>query len=642
LKHIPLPLSTFFFLILVFHSNFLHAQLPPVYWQKSFGGSGADLRSLVRATSDHGCILGGFSLSSNGDILANAGAQDIAILKLDACGNRQWTKQVGGSGLDLVYGLTEITGNGYYFAGSTSSSASFAPYHGGSMDAIVGRLDASGNTIWTKTFGGSADELLFSILVLPDTSCVIAGWTNSTDGDGGVLSAAVQNGWLIKIDKNGNLIWKKVYGGSFSATFFDLSFSNDGGFIMTGNVIVPPGNTNTDFYIVKTDANGNLIWQKQYGGASAEGARTVRACSDGGYIAAGNARSSGGDVSGLHGATDAWIIRIDESGNLLWQKCIGGAQAEDVWEMMALPGDRYLFAAGTSSTDGDITHNKGAQDAMLIEMDGSGNIVSLNTYGGTGFESFFGISSASDGSIILSGNSNSNDGDISGNRGSSDFILFKLKDRDTVDKDTSACHPFVLNNIPVSVDTSFSAVMKDQCGYDSALVTWHVTITPSGFVHSIPDTTINAGEQVRLTTMASGPVEWTGPALSCTNCTDPLVQPIVDSRYIVSTAQGDCKISDTIYVHVMQKDSLYIPTAFTPNGDGLNDYFRAIGTASDYSMMVYNRWGQLVFQTRSITEGWNGRMGEKPQASGVYVFLVRYRNSRGQFLLRKGTVLLIR
>ena len=155
-------------------------------------------------------------------------------------------------------------------------------------------------------------------------------------------------------------------------------------------------------------------------------ARTARACTAGGYIAGGNTKSTGGDVSGLHGGSDAWIIRVNESGNLLWQKCIGGSQLEDVWEMMALPNDRYLFAAGTSSTDGDIIINQGGQDAMVIEMDGNGNMHSLKTFGGSNQESFFGISSALNGAVLLSGNSNSNNGDISGNHGSSDFILFKL------------------------------------------------------------------------------------------------------------------------------------------------------------------------------------------------------------------------
>ena len=113
------------------------------------------------------------------------------------------------------------------------------------------------------------------------------------------------------------------------------------------------------------------------------------------------------------------------------------------------------------------------------------------------------------------------------------------------------------------------------------------------------------------------------------------------ATYIVSTGLGDCRISDTVTIQIKHKDSLYIPDAFSPNNDGVNDVFRAIGSASEYSMKVFNRWGQLVFQTKSITEGWNGRISGKLQASGVYVYLVQYRNASGQVMDRKGTVLLM-
>ena len=630
-----------FILLLLCPIQSVFAQIPDTYWQKCFGGSGGDIRALVRGTSDGGSIIGGFGSSSNGDLPSNAGGQDIAILKLDACGNKQWTKIIGGAGLDLLYGLAEIPGNGYYFAGSTSGTSGFAGYHGGSMDGLVGRLDASGNVIWVKPYGGSAAEVLSSIVVLADTSCVISGWTNSTDGDGGVISSTVQNAWLIKLDKNGNLLWKKVFGGNFATAFFDVSTSNDGGFIMTGHLVVPPGISNTDFYLVKADANGNLIWQKQYGGSAGDNARTARACSGGGYIAAGNTFSSDGDVSGFHGTRDGWIIKVDENGNLAWQKCIGGSQSEEIWEMMALPNDRYWFAAGTLSTDGDIIQNKGAQDALVIEMDGAGTVHGLKTLGGSTHDVFFGISSASDGSLLLSGNSGSNDGDILGNHGASDFILFKLKNIIEDEKDTTSCQPFLLNNVWIEKDTSFTSIIKDQCGIDSALVAWNVTVLPV-FVQSIPDAIINAGESIQLTTTASGPVVWTGTGLSCSNCLNPSVQPIVESMYIVSTGEGDCKVSDTIIIRINGADSLYIPTAFTPNGDGLNDDFKAIGTATEYSMKVFNRWGNLVFQTNSVTQGWNGNIGGKMQASGVFVYHVRYKKSSGVWMERKGTVLLVR
>lgn len=161
------------------------SQSPQLYWQKTFGGSLSETRPLVRSTSDKGCILAGFSFSTDGDIPSNAGAQDCAFFKLDACGNRQWTKIIGWNNLDLVYGLNEIPGGGYYFSGASASNT--IPGHHGGMDGIIGKLDAGGNLSWIKTFGGSSNEVLFTNVILADSSCITAGHTSSTNGDGGPI-----------------------------------------------------------------------------------------------------------------------------------------------------------------------------------------------------------------------------------------------------------------------------------------------------------------------------------------------------------------------------------------------------------------------------------------------------------------------
>lgn len=446
--------------------------------------------------------------------------------------------------------------------------------------------------------------------------------------------------WVIKIDKNGNLLWKKFFGSILGDAFFDIAPTSDGGFIAAGNTY--SSTTNSDFFIVKMDADGNAIWQKNYGGPGLESARTVRACSGGGYMIGGTANSNSGDVFGNHGSWDAWIIKLDEDGNLLWQKCIGGSQQEDLWEMSAPGNDQYIFAAGTSSTDGDIANNHGTQDALTFCLDGDGNLKWLKNYGGTSADAFLGVSAEADGTVLLSGHSGSNDGDISGNHGGADFILFKLKPILERQVDTSSCEPFMLYNNWVSTNSSLTFQIKDACGHDSVLMHYNITMLPPTFVQSIPDITIGAGEQVILTTTAAGPVQWTGPGLSCTTCLSPVVHPSVDSRYVVTATSGLCKGSDTVNIHVVMKDSIYIPSAFTPNGDGLNDVFKAIGSAADFTMKIYNRWGQEIFQSNTITTGWNGELEGKRQPTGLYVYLVVYKNVAGKYIQQKGTVLLVR
>ena len=304
-------IATLLLFIIMFTS---YSQAPGVYWQKSYGGSTIESRPLVRATRDKGFIMAGFSMSTDGDYsISNSGSFDIYLTKLDSCGNKQWVNSFGSSSQDLVYGLAEIPGNGLYYAGVTFT-ATLPGYHGGPQDGLVVRTDQQGNILWSKLFGGNSNEVLSNMVVLPDTSCIIGGYTASTDGDGGPV-AGTSDAWVIKVDKNGNLLWKKFFGGAGGDAFFDISASNDGGFIAAGYSANTP--SDSDFFVVKMDANGNLVWQKTYGGSSLDNARTVRAGAGGGYIAAGTTRSPDGDITGYHGQDDVWVIKLDENGNLL-------------------------------------------------------------------------------------------------------------------------------------------------------------------------------------------------------------------------------------------------------------------------------------------------------------------------------------
>jgi gliding motility-associated-like protein len=288
--------------------------------------------------------------------------------------------------------------------------------------------------------------------------------------------------------------------------------------------------------------------------------------------------------------------------------------------------------------------NKGSQDAMVLSLDDAGNLLWLKTYGGSGAESFFGISMASDASMFLSGNSGSNDGDISGNHGLQDFVVFKLKANDTVVKDTSSCRPIWINNIFIISDTTISGTIADRCGYDSVVVSYHVNILPSGFVQSIPDTVIEAGAPVVLTTQASGSVQWLGPGLSCNTCLNPIVQPVNDTRYVVRTTGSVCEAFDTVTIYIRQKDKLYFPSAFTPNGDGLNDVFKPLvfGNIRQYNFTIYNRWGGVVFQSREPGRGWNGSIAEIKQKSDVFIWVCSYAFGNDHIKVEKGTLLLIR
>jgi gliding motility-associated-like protein len=162
-------------------------------------------------------------------------------------------------------------------------------------------------------------------------------------------------------------------------------------------------------------------------------------------------------------------------------------------------------------------------------------------------------------------------------------------------------------------------------------------------VHTINNTTINFLEQITLTTIATGPVSWSGPGLSCYNCLSPITSPANSTHtYIVQTGNGNCTVADTVIITVKPTDTLYVPSAFTPNGDGKNDYFNALGIVADYSLEVFNRWGQRIFKTSSLQNGWNGTYNGAVQPPGTFVYYIRYNTLLNIQKKLKGTFTLIR
>lgn len=150
-------------------------------------------------------------------------------------------------------------------SGYTSSTNLSNGYHGGASDAIVCKLDANGNTLWQKTFGGTNADFLYNSIFFSDSSCIIAGFTSSTDGDGGAQSLA-KTGWVLKLDKNGNVIWKNFLG-STGSVLYDIVASGDGGGLICGTTNITGS---SDVLLVKIDSAGNQIWEKNYGGSGAD------------------------------------------------------------------------------------------------------------------------------------------------------------------------------------------------------------------------------------------------------------------------------------------------------------------------------------------------------------------------------------
>jgi len=258
------------------------------------------------------------------------------VVKLDNAGVLQWQKSYGGSSADAPYFIIQTLDGGYAvtgFSATTDGSGDVTDSYG-SFDYWFCKLDSAGNLQWQKSFGGSATDQSFGIVQNDDSSYVICGYSSSPN-DGLVTGNHGSNDyWIVKIDKTGSLIWEKSYGGSGSDRAFGISKTSDGGYIVNGISPSTDGDVtgnhgDGDYWVVKLDADGGLQWQKSLGGSGEDFGRIAFELPDGGYMIGGRTNTlDDGDVTGNHGDYDYWLVKLDATGTIIWQKCIGGTLSE--------------------------------------------------------------------------------------------------------------------------------------------------------------------------------------------------------------------------------------------------------------------------------------------------------------------------
>jgi hypothetical protein len=401
-------------------------------WQKCLGGSRSDAAFSIAKTADGGTILAGITSSSDGDVSSgNHDGGDILVVKLDAAGNKQWSKTFGGTGEDYAMGIVAAADGGYAVAGYTKSTDGDITNSHGLGDMVVIKLDASGNKQWVKTFGGTKYDIANSIATTIDGGFVLTGQTVSTDGDVSGNHGSFDL-LAIKIDASGNIVWSKTIGGSLYDAGYSVVQTNDGGYAIAGFTSSKDGDISsnqgtTDFLVVKLNASGNKQWVKTYGGMAEDYAMSIIATADGGYALAGYTSSVNGDVTSNHGSSDLWVMKLDASGSKQWAKTFGGSDSETHGSIISSPDGGYVVATITGGNDGDVTgYHGGVSDIWVVKLNGSGSKVWAKTFGGSAYEEALGISSTIDGRVVVCGETESTDGDVSGNHGTTDMWMFNL------------------------------------------------------------------------------------------------------------------------------------------------------------------------------------------------------------------------
>src|SRR5690606_22021831 len=278
---------------------------------------------------------------------------------------------------------------------------------------------------WEQSYGGSDYDEAHAIQQTADGGYIVAGWSRSNNGD---ISNNHGEGdfWVVKLDNTGILQWQISLGGSDGDGAWAIQQSTDNGYIIAGssssnNGDVSGNHGGDDFWVVKLDNGGALQWQKSLGGAFLDVAHTIQQTTDGGYILAGQSNSVNGNVSGNHGSADFWVVKIDNTGTLQWQKSLGGSLLDIAHSIQQTTDGGYIVAGYSSSNDGNVSGNHGGADYWVVKLDNTGTLQWQKSLGGSGDDIANAVQQTTDGGYIVTGYSNSNDGDVSGNHGDDDY-----------------------------------------------------------------------------------------------------------------------------------------------------------------------------------------------------------------------------
>ncbi len=402
-------------------------------WQRCMGGSNEDFFKSVIQTIDGGYLIYGHTGSTNGDVSGNHGNYDIWEVKLDLTGNIIWQKCLGGTGYDNIQSVIQTADGGYLVSGFTRSTDGDVSGQHGAEDIWLVKQEPAGNITWQKCFGGTNYDAPTSVIQTVDGGYLVTGCTTSIDGD-----VTGNHGdydiWVIQLDSLGNNTWQKCLGGTSTDFSYTTIKTTDGGYLLSGYTCSTDGDVTgnhgqEDIWEVKLDSEGNITWQKCFGGISDEQPNAgVIQTTDGGYLVSGYTNSYDSNVTGNHGEDDIWELKLNSSGNMIWQKCLGGSSSEYPQYVYQTSDDGYLIGGYTMSSDGDVSINHGSFDIWVVKMDSGGNMVWQKCLGGPfNEEPSAGIIQTTDGRYLISGNTLSSEDDVAGNHGGIDIWLALLK-----------------------------------------------------------------------------------------------------------------------------------------------------------------------------------------------------------------------
>lgn len=340
---------------------------PDTLWTRMYGGSSEDYAESVQQTTDSGYVIAGATASFG------AGSYDFYVVKTDAQGDTIWTRTYGGSYNDIAYSIQQTTDGGYVAAGGTRS-------FGTGGDFYVVKTDGQGDTLWTRTYGGSGLSEAYSIQQTADGGYVVAGATGAGDYDV----------YVVKINNQGDTLWTRIYGGRGDDVAFSIQQTTDGGYVVAGYTI-SFGAGYEDVYVVKTNSQGDTVWTRTYGGINLDEASSIQQTSDGGYVIAGTTDSFGA------GSYDLYVVKTDAQGDTLWTRTYGGSGDDVASSIQQTTDGGYVVTGYTDS------FSAGGYDFYVVKTNSQGDTLWTRTYGGIHNDEAAFVRQAADGGYVVAG-----------------------------------------------------------------------------------------------------------------------------------------------------------------------------------------------------------------------------------------------
>lgn len=477
------------FLIVAFASSYCFAQAPAIQWSQVIGGNFSDRYESVIQTSDGGFLCVGETNSSTGTI-SNLGGNnyDGVVVKYSSTGIIEWNFAYGNTNSNSFEDVKQTPDGGYILAGSREGVIGFDPNctFCSSQEYWMVKLTSTGTIEWEQSYGSAAHDELRTVALTNDGGYVFAGYSSGFSGNVSVAPDGENSIWVVKTNNLGVLQWERSVGGVDFDDAHAIRQTADGGFILVGTSENSTFNSaTTDIRVVKLTSNGLVEWQQVYGNTGVnETGGDILETTDGGFLVLGTASAPSEILSASFGNTDAVLFKINASGTVVWAQHYGGTNSDSGISISATSDGNYLIAGGTNSNNGQFTGNSGSTDAWVAKITPTGTLLWSKLVGGNLVDFITTMTSSSDGGCVFVGGTNSTSGTLSPTVGLYDAYIVKLEGTPAGPPDSDST--FTVSACGISYPFQGELYLTSGTYFDTipnalggdSLLTLHLTLNP--------------------------------------------------------------------------------------------------------------------------------------------------------------------